>query len=46
MSDIDTLCWNCNHRDGDHDEKECMGGQDTICRCPGFVSSEEAEENE
>jgi hypothetical protein len=39
------ICRNCGHLDGEHDERECRGGEDIICRCPGFVSEEEEEDD-
>lgn len=42
--DIGTKCWECGHARGEHDENECRGGEDTICRCRGFAEPIEEEE--
>jgi len=36
-------CLNCGHPCGDHDEKECMGGEDEPCRCTEPWPESEAE---
>ena len=33
-------CWECHHALGDHDEKDCRGGEDLPCRCDSFVGAE------
>jgi len=35
--DIGTKCWECSHARGEHDEKECRGGEDLPCRCDSFI---------
>lgn len=38
---LGTKCWECGHARGEHDEKECRGGEDIPCRCDSFVEPEE-----
>ena len=43
---LGTKCWECSHARGEHDESECRGGEDTLCRCDSFVEPEEVEQYE
>lgn len=34
-------CFRCGHRNDEHDESCCKGGEDILCRCDCFESEEE-----
>lgn len=37
----DEKCGRCGHARGDHDESECMGGEDVLCSCDSFEEPED-----
>lgn len=43
---LEMKCWECGHARGEHDEKDCRGGEDILCRCDSFVEPDEDAEAE
>lgn len=41
---LNERCFRCGHKRGEHDEKECMGGEDIACRCDSFEEIEPEDE--
>jgi hypothetical protein len=33
-------CFDCGHPQGEHDEKDCRGGEDIACRCDSYIEPE------